>query len=133
MNKKGFTLVELLAVIVILAVILTIAVPNMFKIIDKSKQDSYDNQVKMITDAAKKYVVSNNVTIDAENGSYITVAHLVSAGFFEETPKNPKTKEDMAGCVKISDSEGSYTYEYEEKLTTCSGSGSTPIVPETEE
>ena len=33
-NKKGFTLVELLAVIVILAVILVIAIPRIIDVID---------------------------------------------------------------------------------------------------
>ena len=32
MNKNGFTLVELLAVLVIMGIIMTIAVPSVFKI-----------------------------------------------------------------------------------------------------
>ena len=40
-SKYGFTLVELLAVIVILAVILAIAVPGISIMIDNSKKSSF--------------------------------------------------------------------------------------------
>ena len=41
-SKKGFTLVELLAIIVILAVILVITVPQVFKAVDNSKKSSLE-------------------------------------------------------------------------------------------
>ena len=41
--KKGFTLVELLAVIVILAIILAIAIPGISNIIDSSKKGAAEN------------------------------------------------------------------------------------------
>ena len=41
-NQKGFTLVELLAVIVILGIIAAIAIPSIGGIIDKSKEDAHD-------------------------------------------------------------------------------------------
>ena len=40
-NKKGFTLTELLAVIVILGIILTIVVSNVVKYINQAKTGSY--------------------------------------------------------------------------------------------
>ncbi|MFA5407827.1 MAG: prepilin-type N-terminal cleavage/methylation domain-containing protein, partial [Bacilli bacterium] len=47
-NKKGFTLVELLAVIVILAIILAIAVPGIASLIGGSTKSSFENDAKMI-------------------------------------------------------------------------------------
>lgn len=47
-NKKGFTLVELLAVIVILAIILAIAVPGISGIINNSRRSAFEADVKMI-------------------------------------------------------------------------------------
>ena len=57
--KKGFTLVELLAVIVILAVILTIAVPAVKKTVDSAKKKSAENDALMIKNIAEKYYTSN--------------------------------------------------------------------------
>ena len=41
MNKKGFTLVELLAVIAILALIVIIALPNVFSMFNEAKKDTF--------------------------------------------------------------------------------------------
>lgn len=48
MNKKGFTLVELLAVIVILAIILAIAVPSITGILNSAKRSAFEADVKLI-------------------------------------------------------------------------------------
>ncbi len=47
-NNKGFTLVELLAVIVILAIILAIAIPGIGGIINTAKKGAFESDVKMI-------------------------------------------------------------------------------------
>lgn len=52
-NKKGFTLVELLAVIVILGVLTAIAVPSVLEISKKIKTDMYDSKIKTIEVAAE--------------------------------------------------------------------------------
>ena len=41
MNEKGFTLVELLGVIVILSIIMLIAIPNVTSVLDRTKKDRY--------------------------------------------------------------------------------------------
>lgn len=48
MKKKGFTLVELLAVIVILAIILAIAVPSITKLIDNQRKSAFESSIKLI-------------------------------------------------------------------------------------
>ena len=45
-NKKAFTLIELLAVLVILGVILLIAVPEVNKYIETSRKNSYLETIK---------------------------------------------------------------------------------------
>ena len=47
-RKRGFTLVEVIAVIVILSIILTIAVPSVINVIRKAKSSYYENQEKAL-------------------------------------------------------------------------------------
>ena len=60
-KKKGFTLAELLAVIVILAIILVIAVPKVMSVIEDSKKATLESTAKMIASAAEKAKVQNAI------------------------------------------------------------------------
>ena len=59
--KNGFTLVELLAVIVILAIILVIAVPKVMSVIEDAKKATLESTAKMIAGQAEKQKVQNTV------------------------------------------------------------------------
>lgn len=63
-NKKGFTLVELLAVIVILGVLLMIAVPAVQNVIKKTKNNATQKQAELFIDAAKKMAIIDEATND---------------------------------------------------------------------
>ena len=52
-EKNAFTLVELLAVIVILAIILVIAVPTITNTIKESKKSSFETSAKLIISSAE--------------------------------------------------------------------------------
>ena len=54
-KNKGFTLVELLAVIVVLAILIAIAVPSTFAISNKLKTNMYCRKIDSIEVAAKLY------------------------------------------------------------------------------
>ena len=59
MNKKGFTLVELLAVIVILSILALIAIPNMVGLTDDVKKDGMLDDAKKLISLAKYQVNVN--------------------------------------------------------------------------
>ena len=60
MKKKGFTLVELLAVIAILAILVIIALPNVLKMFNDSKKNSFLTEAKTLySEVSKKYISEN--------------------------------------------------------------------------
>ena len=79
MNKKnGFTLVELLAVIVILAVILVIAVPSIISTINESRKGVLESSAKLIASTAESMKLSNNTLGVTEEITCSDVAQLTS-------------------------------------------------------
>lgn len=80
MNKKGFTLVEILAVIVILAIITTIATVTFTSVKKKSLQRQYNAQITNIELQAEKY--ASNIFLSG-NYAYITVNDLVVKGLID--------------------------------------------------
>ncbi len=61
MNKKGFTLVELLAVIVILAIIALISTPIILGVIEKARIGAAEQSALGYIDAVEKQIVYNQV------------------------------------------------------------------------
>lgn len=56
MNNKGFTLVELLAVLVILILILTIAIPSITSSVDRNKNKVLNKKIDIIEAQSESYV-----------------------------------------------------------------------------
>ncbi len=57
MKKRGFTLVELLAVIAILAILVIIALPNVIKLYNNAKKNSFLTEAKTVySEVSKKYI-----------------------------------------------------------------------------
>lgn len=55
MNKKGFTLIEMLIVIVLMGVIMTLAIPSVMNVMDNRLYDEMNAQEKLIKAAANLY------------------------------------------------------------------------------
>ena len=89
MKKKGFTLVELLAVIIILSLVLVIAVPSVNKYIKQSKEKAYNTQISTIIEAAQAYASTNlELLPNRENISVkVTLGQLKSSGLIKEEVK----------------------------------------------
>ena len=94
-KKRGFTLVELLAVIVILAVILIIAMPKISEVIKNSKEASLETTAKLIaSQAEKKYtenqVLDNSSTIKCSDVAKISDADYESCNITFDSKGNAK-------------------------------------------
>ena len=112
MNKKGFTLVELLAVIIILGIIATITVVSVTDILSTSKDSTHDVKVKQIISKAEAYDIkkgNNDLTC-------IDISTLLDSGYLNDDEViDPKTRKPTTGSVKIIRTENKApSYEYED-------------------
>ena len=128
MKKEGFTLVELLAVVVIIGITYLIIFPSVTSFIDKSKEKSYDIQVDLIEKASKKWVVDNTDELLKKdpyhlNNINLTLTTLKKEGYLQDMfIENPKNKKIMTGCVVVSyqSNKNQYEYTYEDGKDTYS-------------
>lgn len=119
MKNIGFTLTELIAVIVLLGIIALIAVPIINGTIVNSKSKAYNAQVSAIESTAKKWGVENNklLPID-ENKCKVSLMELIAQGFIEDDEIiDPRNNSKMNGSVEVSYSNSNKTYYYTYKET----------------
>lgn len=94
MNKKGFTLIETIMVIAIIAILSMILVPNVIVIINKNKEKSCKNLISSIESATEIYVSNHryDLGLDCNEGdptTYISLKELIDSGDLTEPVKNP--------------------------------------------
>lgn len=71
MNKKGFTLLELILVILVLSVAFILSIPKVLKIIENSKYKTFITGVRNTIDAVDLYIAENKFMNIPEQGIYI--------------------------------------------------------------
>ena len=81
MRKNGFTLVELIAVLVILSIIALMATPNIIELMKSGKEKSFISEVEEMVSTAKymyknETVRSSKFVVDGENGFRISMNDL---------------------------------------------------------
>jgi len=97
MNKKGLTLVELLAVITIMGLIILVVLPSVSTLGEKISQQHYEQAVTLLESAAKVYVeqIDSTGLNNVGDSKQITLQDLVKAKLIESPFINPKTQNQV--------------------------------------
>ncbi len=116
MNKKGFTLTELLAVIAILAVVSTIAGFSYTKVMKDNKIKQCEQKILYIKKQAIK-CASDDAEILHDGNVFLTIDDLIDKGYLVSDEEdndtiNPLTEKQFTGKVDLSKTNGLIQAEY---------------------
>ena len=105
MNKKGFTLIEVIMVIAIITILSLILIPNVMVLINENKKRSCEKMIDNIESAAKMYVNQNKYELGFDcvdnKTKEITLKTLVDAGYLGGELVNPINKEEISLESKV--------------------------------
>ena len=87
-NQRGVTLIELLAVIVILGIIAAVAVPVVLNQIDDAEKNADAATLAVIEDAAQRYFIKliDDSTTEITVDQTVTTSTLESSGYLKPAP-----------------------------------------------
>lgn len=111
--KKGFTLIEVLGVLVLLGIIALISIPQVKNLINGSEDDLYNDQINNIKEGLKDWA-HDNIFLLPEEDDYIllSLGQIKQAGFLEQKIENPKKNNcfSNSSLLKISKKNNQYDY-----------------------
>ena len=58
-NKKGFTLVELIIVVAVMAILVAVAIPTVISVVDSAKEATYNTNAATVESAIKTAIADN--------------------------------------------------------------------------
>lgn len=84
MKNKGFTLVEMLIVIIILGVLLILVIPNLTGLVADQKEKSLKIHLDNVEQATKLYIVKNRGTVLSGNSYTLNYQTLINQRYIDE-------------------------------------------------
>ena len=121
MNKRGFTLVELIGTIVILLVLSLLVFPNLLNLIKNSKKDISTSTKDFIYGQAKSYIYDNvnGYTLKEGNIYCIGLKDLVSKNYLNTPLKDAESGNDidLSKQIEVKVNNNDYSYELVETCT----------------
>ena len=88
-NKKAFTLIEMLLVLLIISLLLILIIPNIAKQTAHIQTTGCDAQVKMVNSQIEAYTLKHNRNPN-------NIEELIAEGFIKEGQKNCKSGQTIS-------------------------------------
>ena len=135
-NKRGFTLVELLAVIVILGVLSTIGVVSVNRYLTQSRKKSYKIMSQTIYEATMNCITQGKCAAPTKDtdGVVISTDTLIKYGYLKKLDNPRNNSKDCSGSVVVSNKSTSTSeyqkYNYDVQLTCDNLANNTLTWPE---
>lgn len=149
MNRKGFTLIEVLAVVIIIGLLGVLIVPGLLNNVDTAKEKAYNTLISNIVTGSQTYYEEceygdlSNITKYGEYACLIsnktintTLGTLANTGFLntkdtdstgKKIVKDPKTDKDISDCtIKIKKQVDQTTYKVTYQITNNSADSKCP-------
>ena len=120
MNNKGFTLIELVAIVLVIAAIFMVSFPSLLNLSKKDEEKKYNSMVESLCLAGKTYIYSNendfNNVIIPNNKIEIGVNELMVNEIVKYDITNPKTNKSVENdkLIYTVQSDKSLNCEYKE-------------------
>lgn len=94
-NKKGFTLIELIAVFALIAVLSVVIGINMNKLKNNTLEKKYNAYKDELETAACVYAYKNNKNKNNNSIASVSFYTLIDNGYISKNLENPKTKKTV--------------------------------------
>ena len=84
-NNRGFTLLELIATLIVLSIVALIAIPNIKENLNEAKQGIKNTQLESIVNSAKSWAADNINNLPTKNNEavYVFLKDLQSGGYID--------------------------------------------------
>ena len=108
LNQKGFSLLELIAVITILVIILLVAIPSITSSLEKRKLTDLENKKKLLLQAAEIYIGNNREEIvpTGKSACYIIVNDMVDKNLITSEDNIDSDNNQIATYIKFTKNTG---------------------------
>ena len=108
-HNKGYTLVEILVVLMLISIIIVLVSTNVGNHLSNAKELEYNNKLNLIVNAGIKYGEEriNYIQDETSKNNYfnVKISDLIEEGYLDEEENggiiNPKTNTKFNGCVKL--------------------------------
>lgn len=109
--KKGFTLVELLGVIILLGILSTVIIPKIGDSLENSKETALLTQEEQIKKAAYDFLIEHTELLDENDTITLKLGTLKQGGYLPIKLINPKTRKPLSNESTITITKNENKYE----------------------